>query len=215
MNFDQARQLLLTHGAGTLDEQGNPQWLEDGFLGMLRPYRGLREGNFHTVLEALLVVGQQLHAAESVDRELMHSLWSMCFTARVWGLEPSGMLQRNKLISATDTALLRRWVDILGSCSLSLLQGSPPFYQANSYSEYILEHAPGENVDFFIPLMCQYLDNPDSTDPEPIPQALAKLGPRAVSALPSLRAASRRQYADYCHTDAQKAIADAIRHIEA
>jgi hypothetical protein len=215
MDYDQARQLLLTHGSGMFDEQGDPQWLKDGFLGMLRPYRGLREGNFHAVLEALLVVGEQLHAAESVDRELAHSLWDMCWTARIWGIEPGGMLQRNNLITAADTELLRQWISILEWCSLRLLRGSPPSYVVNSYAEYIIEHGPGENVDFFIPLMCQYLDNPDSTDPEPIPQALAKLGPQAAAALPSLRAASKRQYAEHCHVEAQAAIADAIRRIEA
>jgi hypothetical protein len=202
MNYDEARRLLLRHGPGTEDSSGEPGWLKNGFLGTLRPYQGLLEQNFHTVLEALLIVGQQFHTAPLVDRELTHALWDLCWTARVWGLEPDGMLQRNKLITAADTALLRRWVEILEICSLRLLRGSPPYSQVNSYAEYILAYGPGENVDFFIPLMCQYLDNPDSTDPEPIPQALAKLGPRAASALPSLRAASQRKYADYCHAEA-------------
>jgi hypothetical protein len=215
MNYDEARHLLLKHAGASYVKGDATSSFPDGFLNMLRPYRGLREANFHAVFEALLVVGQQLHAAESVDRKLAYSLWSMCATARLWGIEPSGMLQRNKLITAADSALLRQWIDILEGSSLSLLTGCPPYYQVRHYAEYILQHRPGENVDFFIPLMCQYLDDPDSTDPDPIPEALGTLGRRAVSALPSLRAASQRMYAEYCHAEAQEAIAQAIRRIEA
>lgn len=211
MDHDEARHLLLMHGTGTFD--ADPGWLEDGFLGMLRPYRGLRETNFHVVLEALFVVGQRLSAGNLVDRELTHSLWSMCRLARLWGVDPDGMLQRNKLISQSDTTLLQRWIDIVEYGALHMLSGRPPYQEVNSYAEYVIEYGPGDNVDFFIPLMCQYLDDPDSVDPEPIPQALGKLGRRAVQALPSLHAASSRKYADYCHADAQAAIEDAIRRI--
>lgn len=213
MNYDEARHLLLMHGAGTFDT--DPGWLEDGFLGMLRPYRGLWEINFHVVLEALFAVGQQLSAGNLVDRELTHSLWSMCRLARLWGIDPDpdGVLQRNKLISPSDTTLLRRWIDVIEYGALHMLNGRPPYLEVNSYAEYVIEYGPGENVDFFIPLMCQYLDDLESTDPEPIPQALGKLGRCATQALPSLRAASSRKYADYCHADAQAAIADAIRRI--
>src|SRR5687768_8570129 len=100
MTYDEARLLLLMHGSGTYDADGQPLVAEDGFLGSLRPYRGLVEKNFHLVMEALFTVGEILHRSPQVERELVHSMWTMCSLARCWGLHPEGMLQRNKLITA-------------------------------------------------------------------------------------------------------------------
>lgn len=111
MDFSEAKQQLLLHGSGTTDADGRPQILEDGFLGSLRPYRGLQEKNFHRVMEALLTVGERVYQAQQVDREIAHTVWSTCRYARVWGLHPNGMLQRNRLITADDTTRLELWTD--------------------------------------------------------------------------------------------------------
>ena len=212
MNYDEAKQLLLKHSCGT-----SSGWFDDGFLGMLRPYQGLREPNFHQVMEALFVVGEELHATPVVERDLVRSLWEMCWAARYWGLHPDGMLKRNKLISADDAKRLETWVDLIEWAALFLLSGRPPHLvlAGLGYAQYIVDHGPGENVAFFVSLMRRALDDPGMDDPTAIAKALAKLGPIAREALPSLRAADARTYPDYCNSEAHVLIRDAIRRIEA
>src|SRR5262249_50249578 len=101
MNYDEAKRQLVLH-AGAIDEAQKAMILEDGFLPSLRPYRGLQEKNIHLVMEALLTVGERIHSAPQVDRELITTIWWMCTTARLWGLRPDGMLQACKLLTAED-----------------------------------------------------------------------------------------------------------------
>lgn len=214
MTYDEAIHLLLIHGSGTYDDSGEPIGLDDGFLTMLRPYRGLIEDNFHIVMEALLVVGERLYTAETVDRKLIESVWSTCSLMRFWGLHPDGMLQRNNLITADDTCRLETWINIFERSALGLLNGCPPHYQVERYAQYIIDVGPGENIDFFVQLMQRFLDDPDTTDPTVVVEALGKLGPSACDALPSLRSAATRTYDDYCNAEAHELIAETIRRIE-
>lgn len=220
MQFAEARQLLLMHGPGTVGPTGEPLVLENGFLGSLRPYRGLNEQNFHIVMEALLSVGEELHRHSHIDRELVHAMWTICSTARAWGLHPNGMLQRNQLITATDTARLERWVGTLEIVSLRLLHGEPPHHAVYYYAGYILAEGASGNVPFFIELMAQAIADPSSGDAiEDIAQALGKLGSQARSALPALREAELREYswfhpAERCTADVRSQLRKAIELIE-
>lgn len=215
MNYDEARHLLLMHGSGMTDAQGNPLVYDKGFLGMLRPYRGtLITENFHIVMEALYVVGEQIHESEKVDRQLVESIWSMCLLARLWGIEPDGMLQRNHLITPADTKQLAIWIETIERSALAILGGCPADVAISGYAEYIQHYPHGENIAYFIPLMQRYLDDCDGSDPAPIPEALGRLGPMAASALPSLRAAARKRYGQYCHEETIQSIVEAIRRIE-
>ncbi|CAK9015899.1 Uncharacterized protein SCF082_LOCUS12953, partial [Durusdinium trenchii] len=202
------------HGSGTYDDAGEPIGLDDGFLSMLRPYRGLIENNFHIVMEALLVVGERLHVAETVDRKLIESLWSTSSLMRCWGIHPDGMLQRNNLITPDDTKRLETWIEIFERTALGLLNGCPPCCEVERYAQYINDVGAGDNVSFFIPLMSHFLDDPDTTDPTVVAEALGKLGPIARDALSSLRAAANRTYPDNCNSEAHELIAEAIRRIE-
>lgn len=214
MNFEQARYILLIHGSGTFDASGEPVVVADGFHGMLRPYQGLRENNFHLVMEALLVVGSRLHSAATVDRELIESLWSTCSLMRRNGLHPEGNLQSNNLITADDTKRLKAWINTFESSALELLRGYPPHVVIIKYALYIIDYGPGKNIVFFIPLMGRCLDDPDQFDPTAIAEALGKLGPIASDILPALHAASQRTYPDYCHLETHAKILYAIRQIE-
>lgn len=187
MNRDEAKYELLMHGSGTQSESGEPVAYNDGFPGMLRPYKGLRESNFHRVMEALLTVGEALYAAESADRDLVASLWSMCSSMRRWALDSDGMLQSNKLVTDEDTLRLSRWINIVESTAHGLLHGCPPYLQIERYCEYVSELGHGHNAEFFVPLMIQYLDDPAIADPTGVVKALGSLGAVAASALPSLR----------------------------
>lgn len=214
VTYDEARHLLLLHGSGTYDENGEVLSLDDGFLAMLRPYRGLIESNFHIVMQALLVVGERIHSADKVDRKLIETLWSTSSLMRCWGIQPGGMLQRNKLITPDDTQRLETWIHTFEQSALGLIRGCPPHYEVEGYAQYLVDVGPGDNISFFIPIMVQFLDDPDVTDPTVVLAALGKLGPIARNALPSLRAASKRTYAEYCNTESHQLIDEAMRRIE-
>lgn len=219
MEYAEARHQLLLHGPGTYDEAGQPLVLEDGFTGSLRPYSGLHERNFHLVMEALLSVGEQLHQAAELDRELVYGVWSICHTARGWGLAPGGMLQRNRLITAADTARLERWVDTLEVVGLRLLRGWPPHHAVYSYAEYVTEAGWWGNAPYFVGLMVRSLSDPGVGDAiEPIALALGKLGPDARAALPALRDAELREYtwytpAERCTAEVREQLRRAIQAI--
>jgi hypothetical protein len=215
MNYAEAKHLLLIHGSGFTDVTGKPIFLEDGFLGSLRPYRGLRDQNFHSVMQALLVVGELWAASPMVDRDLIQSVWTICTRARVWGLDPNGMLQRNKLISADDVKKLDRWVHLIERTALGLLAHPKPWIWIDGYAEYLAHWPPGDNIKFFVPLMVRFLEDPETLEPTNVAAALGKLGKLAHGALPSLRAAARRKYSKWCDDEAHKEIDEAIRLIGA
>jgi hypothetical protein len=115
-----ARELLLLHSTGHPDVH-HPTW-ERGFLGSLRPYRGLREANLHEVMAALVALAPELRR-ERVDREVVAALWGICMLARLCGLHPDGMLRRNGLISDEDVARLDAWVQAI-QWAVSMLLGT-------------------------------------------------------------------------------------------
>jgi hypothetical protein len=220
MEYAEARHQLLLHGPGTTDVDGQPLVLEDGFLGCLRPYSGLHEKNFHVVMEALLSVGERFHQTPQVDRELVCAAWSICQTARDWGLAPGGMLQRNRLITAPDTTRLERWVGTLEIVALRLLSGWPPHHAVYHYAAYMVEVGWWDNVAFFVGLMRRAVSDPEVSDAlETIAQALGKLGPLAKATLPALREAQRREYTwwtpvERCTEEVRAQLQRAIKAIE-
>jgi hypothetical protein len=220
MEYAEARHQLLLHGPGTTDAAGQPLVVDDGFLGCLRPYTGLREENFHQVMEALLSVGERLHQTPQLDREPVYAAWSICHTARAWGLAPGGMLQRNRLITAADTARLERWVDALEVVALRLLGGWPPHHAVYYYAEYVAEVGSWDNAGFFVGLMSRAVSDPGISDAiETIARALGKLGPLARAALPALCEAERREYtwytpAERCTAEVREQLRRAIHAVE-
>src|SRR5262245_35282453 len=159
MNYEQAKYQLQLH-VGVLDEVRKEWILGDGFLVSLRPYVGLQEKNIHLVMEALLTVGERIHRDPQVDRDLVNTVWSLCWYARIWGLLPTGMLQRNKLITATDISRLELWVDMVEQTALRLLGGSPPHQAVDHYAEYVVAFGWWDNIDFFISLMHRAVADP-------------------------------------------------------
>lgn len=119
MNETEAKEFLLLHGfAGDLK---NPK-MASGFLGSLRPYRGLNESNFHEIMAALRVLAPHF-AAEQLDRKLISALWTMGHLARAWGVHPEGMLRRNNLIEEADWRRLEEWIDTISYAVFMLLEG--------------------------------------------------------------------------------------------
>ena len=215
MDYEDAKQLLLKHGSRTTDADGNAIFSSEGFMRMLRPFKGLNEDNFHSALQALYVVGDRLHAEETLDRDLASALWLICSTSRVWAIAPRGMLQRKKLISDKDTALLESWIDLLDSTFQYILNGHPPYFRISAYADYIIERGHWSNISFFVPHMVRFLENVDVVmDPTAVAIALGRIGDPARPALLALHAASKRGYPEWCNDEAQSAIKEAISQIE-
>ena len=122
MEFERARELLLLHSCGHPDFN-NPKW-SSGFLGSLRPYRGLNEDNLHEVMRAIVTVAPQVIHQPYVDREIVDALFSLSWLARSWGLHPNGMLQRNHLIGDADIERLEGWVEAIEWATSMLLGGA-------------------------------------------------------------------------------------------
>ena len=193
MDYEEAKYKLQLH-VGVLDAARKAMILEDGFLTSLRPYRGLHEKNIHLVMEALLTVGERLHRASQVDRDLVTTVWSMCWYARVWGLRPDGMLQRNSLITAEDTTRLELWIDVVEQTVLSLLAGQPPHVAVYHYAAYVVAVGWWDNIAFFISLMDRAVSEDVGSAIEMILRALGKLGGVAKAVLPTLHKALQRTY---------------------
>lgn len=118
MNETEAKELVLLHGfAGDLE---NPK-MATGFLGSLRPYRGLDENNFHEVMAALRVLAPHFKS-EKLDREIIESLRGICHLARAWGVDPDGMLRCNHLIEEADWRRLEEWIEMISYAVFMLLE---------------------------------------------------------------------------------------------
>ena len=134
MTTAEAHDLLLAY-AGASPDPNHPAFA-GGFLGMLRPYKELREQNFHEVMQALRTVAPQLQAA-SIDRELISALWGICHFGRAWALENGSMLQCNDLITPADADRLDEWLSIISYAVASLLDNSGPEEAFQPYDFYL------------------------------------------------------------------------------
>jgi hypothetical protein len=192
---DEASHLLLVHGAGAPTDDGDCELLEDGMLGMLRPYRGLVEANYHAVMRALLVLAA---SGGTVDRRVVRSVWMICERGRAWGVAQEGLLRRNGLIAPADVAWLDRALSDITETALGWLAETPPGVLVERYAAMVVEHGPGSETIHFLPWFIEALEDPAALEPTPVARALARLGPAAAAALPALLAARERSWPDYC-----------------
>ncbi len=126
MEYADAVNVILMHGIGREDVPLDHALVPDGFLSCLRPYSGLREVNFLQVMDAIVALKPHVSGATSLDRQLVEGLWGLTTRARRWGLDPGGMLQRNRLLSADDSDRLLRWVQCIEMAVARLLRGDDP-----------------------------------------------------------------------------------------
>ena len=122
MSFSEAKELLLLHSYGEPNTDHPTQI--SGFLGSLRPYQGLNEGNFHAVMEAITALAPYFQQKMLVDKEIISALWAICSLGRAWGVEPEGMLRRNRLITDQGAKRLAQWVECISWAVSTLLGGS-------------------------------------------------------------------------------------------
>jgi hypothetical protein len=126
MDYEAALDVIRMHGIGRDDVPPDEAVLPDGFLGCLRPYSGLREENFLRVMDAIIALRPHLAGKREWERRLVEGVWGLTTTARSWGLDPGGMLPRNRLLSADDAARLLRWVQCIEMAVARLLRGGDP-----------------------------------------------------------------------------------------
>jgi hypothetical protein len=126
MEYDEAVNVILMHGVGRDDVAPDRALLESGFLGCLRPFSALREENFLQVMQAIIALKPHLAGAKVWERRLVEGLWGLTTTARLWGLDPDGMLQRNHLLSANDTKRLLLWVRCIEMAISRLMRDGDP-----------------------------------------------------------------------------------------
>lgn len=126
MDYEAAVNTILMHGIGRDDVPLGEALTRDGFLGCLRPFSGLREENFAQVMEAIIALGTFLAGQRAWESRLVEGLWCLTTTARLWGLDPGGMLQRNGLLSAADTTRLLGWVQCIEMAVSKMLRDGDP-----------------------------------------------------------------------------------------
>lgn len=121
MNCQEAKELLSYHSCRS-DDISNPKW-RNGFLGQLRPFRGiLQEENFIVIMECLKQL-QEHFSMPMLARELVSDVITIIHLAVAWA-GPDGMLGANHLLSQQQETQLQEWIMIIGTCLFYLLDGA-------------------------------------------------------------------------------------------
>lgn len=208
MDEAQAKTELLRH-AGLVDS-----YYADGFLGCLRPYSGIRDENFHAVVESMVTVGHSIATDERIDRELMQAIHCILTFGRLYALDEDGMLVRNRLISPSDRSRFKRQLRVIEQQTSDLLAGRPPFQILHGYCEYLAEFGWGSRFTFLLPLLSQAILAEEFGDRiEGYCAAIAKLGPPARVLKDSLELARARHWEWFEPTD--RCDAETKGHIDA
>ena len=189
MEHEDAKIELSRH-AGIVED-----FYEDGFIGCLRPYVGIKAENFHSVVESLLSVGFPFASTNTIERCIAESVYRITVTGRRWGIDDGGMLVRNNLISSDDRMQLRRWITIIETMMLDLLAGQKPHETIHGYCEYVAEFGWGGNAAFFVPLLGSAIESDDIGDRlQGHCAAITRLGAEAIAIFDALVAARQRKW---------------------
>lgn len=132
MDKSEAISILQSH-AGIAD---GPR-LRDGIVGMLRPFVGVEERNFHEVVECIFLLHDELKS-DKIDTAIPHSLLSIIAQLTGHAILPNSMLRRNSLMSESDVARMTSWVNIIESASLRYMMRRNHAIALSAYLEYLL-----------------------------------------------------------------------------
>jgi len=107
-----------------MDEDVNHPKMENGFLGMLRPFSGkLYEENYHEVIAAIKTLADEIKNKEKVDKEVISAIWGICHLTRSWAIDEEGMLRRNDLINEEQIKKLEEWIESISYETMTTLLG--------------------------------------------------------------------------------------------
>jgi hypothetical protein len=126
MEYRDALNTILMHGIGRSNVPLSEARHEHGFIGCLRPWSGLRDENYLDLMAAILSLSQSLAGRDAWPIELVAGIMGIMRMAHCWGVDDTGMLRRNRLISAKDVAKLRFWIHRIESVVEQLLKGNDP-----------------------------------------------------------------------------------------
>ncbi len=126
MDYQDALNTILMHGIGR-DDVPVPEALhEHGFIGCLRPWSGLRDENYHELMTAIVSLHDSLAGRSEWPTELVSAIMGITRMAHRWGIDDTGMLRRNNLISDPDIVKLRHWTHRIESVVEQILMGNDP-----------------------------------------------------------------------------------------
>ncbi len=126
MEYHDALNTILMHGVGRHDVAQGEGVFETGFIGCLRPWTGLRHENYIDLMHALASLHHSLAGRAEWPTELVAGIMGITQMAHCWGIDETGMLRRNGLISDDDVAKLRRWTRRIEAVVQQLLMGNDP-----------------------------------------------------------------------------------------
>jgi len=129
---EDARSILSYH-SGRNPDIDNDRW-RNGYLGILRPYRGkISVENFIEIMECLNVLKDEFQKTE-INRELIADVNGIIHYSNMW-TEKDGML--DGILSEEQVDLIRKWTAIISYCVICLLENNDEaFYE---YEDYIQE----------------------------------------------------------------------------
>ncbi|MCG8696726.1 MAG: hypothetical protein MI922_01630 [Bacteroidales bacterium] len=122
MNRQEAKELLLYHGM-VHPNNNHPKW-KNGFLGMLRPFKGtLVEENFYEVMECIRLLADDLGKNDKLDKDVISAIWRICQLPRSWAVINNNMTKGSTIISNQQVKTLDNWRDQISYVTMTLLEG--------------------------------------------------------------------------------------------
>jgi len=173
MTITEIKQCIQNH-AGHLHNQS-----DIGLVGSLRPFAGLSEAAFASLLNAIFEWRQTLDGAERIDREIVFALWDICRRCRQLALVERSLLSTNKIISEAELLRLKTWVDIIETASIRTLQGQEAHLCFSRLFEYLAgcQSCDLNNylfVSAMLPVAKSDSDNEIRTDAENLDRAMRR-----------------------------------------
>ncbi len=113
----------LMYQSGNHENIESERW-ENGFLGQLRPFKGvLHEENYHLIMKSLKILAPEMEK-DFIDKRIISTIWGICHLARMWAVHPEGMLQRNNLITKQQILQIDNWLIDISYAASCLLDGA-------------------------------------------------------------------------------------------
>ena len=145
MTVDEAKLRLSFHSGRNSDTE-DPRW-KNGFLGLLRPYRGNPPENcFHDIVACLRTLADEIRDAEFLEKSLVADVTNITHFGRAWAVYEGGMLRRNNLITESDWKTIELWVDCISYAFACLTDGADDETAFADYAELSSNEALRETL---------------------------------------------------------------------
>jgi hypothetical protein len=207
MEIEDAVRVLRKHN-GEFDGES------DTLLNNLRPYSGIDKRHFSEIVKALYFAAPLLNSKQ-VDRDLVHTIWDLTRSARLWTRGPrEPMFHGRNFISDDDKKTLDRWIDEIESITLYLLRGFEDWEAISGLAEELNHHDSLVDTSWLVTPFMKSLDyhlNMENhgglgDDEEILCDALVKIGPTALPAIPVLQRVASGTKHEHVKSAAEKAI---------